>query len=90
MSFPLRGIMRAEPSLTFKDKNGTDYGSSSGVGLVSGDGNHDNFNAGNVSFTSGHDGVAVFTIALDYNPDNNHAHNAYIDNLTRMDFDAEL
>ena len=90
MSFPLRGIMRAEPSLAFKDKNGTALANSSGVGLVSGDGNHDNFTAGNVAFTSGHDGVAVFTINLDYNPDNNHAHNAYIDNLTRMDFDAEL
>jgi len=90
MSFPLRGIMRAEPSLAFKDKNGTALGSSSVVGLMSGDGNHDNFTAGNVAFTSGHDGVAVFTITLDYNPDNNHAHNAYIDNLTRMDFDAEL
>ena len=88
ISFPLRQIMRAEPSASILNKDGS--AKSNVVGNAAGNNNNDNFTAGNMTLQIGHDGVAMFTIGLDYNPDINYTYNAFIDNSTRIDFDAEL
>ena len=88
MSLNLRQIMRAEPSASILNKDGTSK--TGDVGLVAGNGSNDGFNAGNMTLQIGHDGVVTFTIGLDYNPSTTHAHNVYFDNTTRIHFDAEL
>jgi len=85
---PLRQIMRAEPSMSVLAKDGSSH--SGNAGRFAGNNNGDDFTAGNMTLQVGHDGIATISIGLDFNPNADYAHAAYIGNATRIDFDAEL
>ena len=87
-SIPLHKIMRAEPSMTVLDKDGT--ASSGAAGNVQGNGNADDYTAGNMTLQSAHDGVTTISIGLDNNPSATHAHVAYFGSGEKIHFDAEL
>ena len=87
-SIPLHKIMRAEPSMTVLDKDGT--ASSGAAGNLQGNGSNDDYTAGNMTLQSGHDGVTTISIGLDHNPSGTHAHVCYFGNGEKIHFDAEL
>jgi len=87
-SIPLHKIMRAEPSMTVLNKDGT--ASSGAAGNLQGNGSSDDYTAGNMTLQSGHDGVTTISIGLDHNPSGTHAHVAYFGNGEKIHFDAEL
>ena len=74
--------------MTVLDKDGT--ASSGAAGNVQGNGNTDDYTAGNMTLQSGHDGTTTISIGLDNNPSNSHAHVAYFGNGEKIHFDAEL
>ena len=88
ISLPLRQIMRAEPSMSVVAKDGSTL--SGNAGRFAGNNNGDDFTAGNMTLQQGHDGTATISIGLDFNPNADYAHAAYIGNAARIDFDAEL
>ena len=60
------------------------------AGHAEGNGNSDDFSAGNMTLQQAHDGTTTITIGLDFNPSTDHAHVAYLGQHTRVEFDAEL
>jgi len=88
ITIQLREMMRAEPSASVVAKDGSTL--SNNAGHCEGNGNSDDFTAGNMTLVQGHDATATFTIGLDFNPSTDHAHVAYLGQHTRIDFDAEL
>jgi hypothetical protein len=88
ITIQLREMMRAEPSASVVAKDGSTL--SVFAGHCEGNGNSDDFTAGNMTLVQGHDATATFTIGLDFNPSTDHAHVAYLGQHTRIDFDAEL
>ncbi len=87
-SIPLHKIMRAEPSMTVLDKDGT--ASSGPAGNLQGNGSNDDYTAGNMTLQSGKDGTTTISIGLDFNPTANYAYVAYFGNGEKINFDAEL
>ena len=88
ISLQLRQIMRAEPSMSVVAKDGSTL--SGNAGRFAGNNNGDDFTAANMTLQQAHDATTTISIDLDFNPDNAYAHNAYIGNAARIDFDAEL
>ena len=80
--------MRAEPTATILDNDGTSPTGNAGV--VSGNNNTDDVTAGNFTLKQAHDGVATFTVGLDFNPSGAYAHALYFADTKKLEFDAEL
>ena len=87
-SWTLKQDMRAEPTATILDNDGTSPTGNAGV--VSGNNNTDDVTAGNFTLKQAHDGVATFTVGLDFNPSGAYAHALYFADTKKLEFDAEL
>jgi len=87
-SIPLHKIMRAEPSMTVLDKDGTS--ASGNAGSIMGNNNQDDYTASDMTLQQAHDGNTTISIDAGFDPNNNYAHFVYFGNGERLDFDAEL
>ncbi len=87
-SWTLKQDMRAEPTATILDNDGTSPTGNAGV--VSGNNNTDDVTAGNFTLKQAHDGVATFTVGLDFDPSGAYAHALYFADTKKLEFDAEL
>ena len=87
-SWTLKQDMRAEPTATILNNDGTSP--SGNAGVVSGNNNTDDVTAGNFTLKQAHDGRATFTVGLDFNPSGAYAHALYFDASKKIYFDAEL